>query len=423
MDDRHPRRGLVRQLGQVGALHPAPREVQRVQVAGGQGGDGLGADHHPGVLDDLEHLPDAVVYPADQGADRRATPWLPGAEGQLAGGGGLQAHLVLDVGDHHAVPLTERPVLVDQVLGHQEHGQSLGAGAVARRAGQHQVEDVLGQVVLGAGDEPLDALQVPGAVGLLDGPGAPGADVGARVRLGQHHGRAPLVLDGLLGEPLLLRRAQVPQHPGHGVPAGVHPDRGVGAEDQLGHGPVERPRRLGPAQLGGQGQPVPLGVHERAVGRAQRLGHPYRVRGGVEDRGVPVGVGEGRGQRAGGHRVQLGQDGPGRLLVQVRIGLLTEHILAPQHLEQVKLDVPQVALVVAHPQLHCSPFTVPAPMLPASNIRCYPLVTRASTGTLDTPAPIRSADTNGSARHYWPHVRIFVSFYTSLITGDYASLM
>ena len=35
---------------------------------------------------------------------------------------------------------------------------------------------------------------------------------------------------------------------------------------------------------------------------------------------------------------------------------LAEQVLAPQHLEQIELDVPQVALVVAHPLLHCSPF-------------------------------------------------------------------
>jgi 2-oxoisovalerate dehydrogenase E2 component (dihydrolipoyl transacylase) len=99
VDDRHPRRGLVRHLGEVGTLRPVPGEVQRVQVIGGQGGDGLGPDHHPGVLDDHEHLPDAVVHAADQGADREPLR----AERHLAGSGSLQAHLVLDVGDDYAV--------------------------------------------------------------------------------------------------------------------------------------------------------------------------------------------------------------------------------------------------------------------------------------------------------------------------------
>ena len=55
---------------QVGALHPVLGVLQGVEVAGGEGGDRLGADHHPGVLDDHEHLPDAVVL-----RRRAASPW------------------------------------------------------------------------------------------------------------------------------------------------------------------------------------------------------------------------------------------------------------------------------------------------------------------------------------------------------------
>ena len=283
---------------------------------------------------------------------RVPTAGLIRAERHLAGGRRLQAHLVLDVGDDDAVALAHRPVLGDQVLGHQEHRQALGARAVAFRPGQHQVEDVVGQVVLGAGDEALDPLDVPGPVRLLDGPGPAGPDVGAGVGLGQHHGGAPLALDGLLSEPLLVRRAEVPQHAGHRVTARVHPDGRVGAEDQLGHGPVQRPGRLGPAQFGGQRQPVPLGVHERAVGLAQRLGNPHRMGGRVEHRRIPVRVGEGLGERAGGHPLELVEDAADGLFVKFGVGGLTEQILTPQHLEEVELDVSQVALIVAHPPLH-----------------------------------------------------------------------
>ncbi|CNN23709.1 Uncharacterised protein [Mycobacterium tuberculosis] len=68
MCDRHPGRGLVGHLGQVGTLHAGLGVLKRVEVAGGQRRDGLRADHHAGLLNDLEHLRDAVVYLADQPA-------------------------------------------------------------------------------------------------------------------------------------------------------------------------------------------------------------------------------------------------------------------------------------------------------------------------------------------------------------------
>src|SRR5690606_20403842 len=43
-------RGVLGVGGQVGALHAVLGVVQRAEVVGGQGGDGLGADHHAGVL-------------------------------------------------------------------------------------------------------------------------------------------------------------------------------------------------------------------------------------------------------------------------------------------------------------------------------------------------------------------------------------
>ena len=205
---RHARRGLVRHLGQVGTLDARLGVLQRVEVAGRQGGDGLGAHHHAGLLDDLEHLRDAVVHLADQPALGRHAVL---AEGQLAGGRDLQAHLVLDVGDEDAVALAGLAGLgVEQELRHEEQRQTLGARSGALGAGQHQVQDVLEQVVgVTGGDEALDAVDVPGAVVLLDGLGAAGADVRTGVRLGEHHGRAPAALGGQHGPLLLLLGAEV----------------------------------------------------------------------------------------------------------------------------------------------------------------------------------------------------------------------
>ena len=78
--------------------------------------------------------------------------------------------------------------------------------------------------------------------------------------------------------------------------------------------------------------------------------------GRVEDRRVPVGVGERLGQRAGRQPLELAEDAADGLLVEVRVGRLAEQVLAPQHLEEVELDVPQVALVVTH---RCSAISGP----------------------------------------------------------------
>jgi hypothetical protein len=346
MDDRHPGRGLVALLGEVRALHAVLGVVERVEVAGGQGLDRLRADQHPGVLDDHEHLPDAVVHAADEGADRRQA--RVAAEGQLAGRGDLQPHLVLEVGDLDAVALPGRAVGVHVVLGDKEQGQALSAGPRALGPGEHQVEDVLRHVVLGAGDEPLHALDVPGPVWLLNRLGPARTDVGARVRLGQHHRRTPLALDRELGEALLLGGAEQPQDRRERRAVGVHPQARVGPEDEAGDAPLERPRHDGAAKLRRHRQPPPLPVHEGAVRLLEGRGQRHVAGGLVEDRRIAVAVDERFGGRPQREPVDLGQHVARRFLVNLGERPRAEDFLAAEYLEQVELDVPEIALVVAH---------------------------------------------------------------------------
>ena len=164
--DGHARCRLVGHLGQVGTLHAGLGVVERVEVAGRQRRDRLRADHHARVLDHLEHLRDAVVHVTDEVADGR----LLLAEGHLAGGGDLQAHLLLDVGGVHAVASEELAGLeVDEELRHDEQRQTLGACSCALGAGQHQVDDVVRHVVLAGRDEALHALDAPRAVAVVEG--------------------------------------------------------------------------------------------------------------------------------------------------------------------------------------------------------------------------------------------------------------
>ena len=174
---RRTRRRLARRRG--ARRHRA--DVRRHRAGPNDGGHqghrdvaiGLGAHHHSGLLDDVEHLRDAFVHLADEPADGGYVV-LP--EGQLAGRGDLEPHLVLDVGDEDAVALAGLAGLgVEVVLRHEEQRQALGTGSGTLGAGQHQVQDVLAEIVgVTGGDEALHAVDVPGAVGLLDGLGTAG---------------------------------------------------------------------------------------------------------------------------------------------------------------------------------------------------------------------------------------------------------
>nr|BFF02159.1 hypothetical protein GCM10020241_38340 [Streptoalloteichus tenebrarius] len=72
------------------------------------------------------------------------------------------------------------------------------------------------------------------------------------------------------------------------------------------------------------------------------------MRRGVEHRRVAVGVGEGLGQRTGREVVQLREHAPGGVLVGLLERPGAQPLLDLEHLEEVELQVPQVALVVAH---------------------------------------------------------------------------
>ena len=109
-------------------------------------------------------------------------------------------------------------------------------------------------------------------------------------------------------------------------------------------------------------------------GLLEGLGHPDRRGRRVEDRRVAVSLGERLGDRTGGQPVDLVQDPARGLLVELGIRLRAQQVLPAQHLEQVELDVTEVALVVTHRGLPVRSQR----MLLASNKRSYyQRVTRA----------------------------------------------
>jgi hypothetical protein len=72
------------------------------------------------------------------------------------------------------------------------------------------------------------------------------------------------------------------------------------------------------------------------------------VRLGVEDRGIAVAVDEGCGEVVGREALDLVEDAADGVLVHLLEDALAELLLESEQLEQVELDVADVALVVAH---------------------------------------------------------------------------
>ncbi|MNI78411.1 hypothetical protein D3C73_1347830 [compost metagenome] len=93
------------------------------------------------------------------------------------------------------VALPGRTIGVDQPLGHQEQADALDARGGVGQSGEHQVNDVVAEVLFAAADENLAAAELVAAVGLRLGAGAQQCQVGSGLGLGEAHGAGPLAAD------------------------------------------------------------------------------------------------------------------------------------------------------------------------------------------------------------------------------------
>ena len=109
----------------------------------------------------------------------------------------MNPELVLDRRAQDVVARTERTVRVDQEFRHDEKRNALDAFGRIRRAREHEMDDVLGVVLLAVGDEDFLALKLVGAITLRNRPGAYRGQVRARLRLGQVHRAGPRASDHL----------------------------------------------------------------------------------------------------------------------------------------------------------------------------------------------------------------------------------
>ena len=103
----------------------------------------------------------------------------------------MDTQLVLQPDAFDIVTPTETAVVFDMKLRHQEQRNATGAFGCIGQAGENQMNDVFGQVVLAVGDENLGAGNTVGAVAGRLGLSLDQRQIGTGMGLGQVHGARP----------------------------------------------------------------------------------------------------------------------------------------------------------------------------------------------------------------------------------------
>ena len=190
-----------------------------------------------------------------------------------------------------------------------------------------------GQVVgVPVGDEALDAVDVPGAVGLRDCLGASRTHIGPRIGFGEHHGGAPVALDRHCGPALLLLISDVVEDVGKDRADEIHEGRGLSAQRKLADRPGHHRRRRHAADGLGETDAEPLPLLPGAERPLEGLGKSDGVRVWVERRRVTVSVRERFGQRSLGQPCGLAEHLAHRVAVKVTELAGGEHLLEIEHL-------------------------------------------------------------------------------------------
>ena len=217
-----------------------------------------------------EHGLEALVGLADDPAGGTV-------EVEHGSGRGLDAHLVLERGADHAVARAEGAVGIRDDLGHDEERDAARALGCIRQAREHDVDDVLGEVVLAGADEDLVAVEPVAAVAAVFGLGGDLPEIGAALRLGEAHRAGPAALGQRRHVDVLQRLGRVLHDRVHAAEreAGIHRERPVGSAGHLALEQAHAHRQALAAVLGGVREALPAALHELVVGvlEAGRGGH------------------------------------------------------------------------------------------------------------------------------------------------------
>ena len=226
----------------------------------------LHADAEPRLVHHGEHGMQAAIGFAHQPAGRAVVI-------HHAGRVAVNAHLLFERAAHDFVALAERAVGLRQNLRHDEERNALGALGRAFDARQHEMDDVLGEIMLARGDENLGAGDLVAAVALRRRLGAQQAEIGAAMRLGEIHRAGPCAGDHL-GQIdfLLLGRAVREQRRDRALrQPRIHGERHVGRAQEFVDRFGERHRQALPAELGRRRDAHPAAVDELLVGLFKSL--------------------------------------------------------------------------------------------------------------------------------------------------------
>ena len=262
----------------------------------------------------------------------------------------MDAHLVFDRAAAHRVALAERAVAGHAHLGHDEQRDAAAALRCVGQAGQHEMHDVVGEVVLTGGDEDLGAGDRIAVVTERFGAGLEQAEIGAALRLGQAHRAGPGAGDQRLEEDLLL--------PGLAVVM-QRVDRAVRQQRKVAPGEVRRVdhffqadadgmRHVHAAEFGRCAHAGPAAIGELVIRRLEAVGRRHRAGGLVETHALFVADAVERGEHGFAHARALVEHGIDRLAVGVVEAERGEQGRHLQDVVQGEADVVQRGGVGAH---------------------------------------------------------------------------
>ena len=156
---------------------------------------------------------------------------------QHAGGRRLDAHLVFNGAHRHTVPVAGGAGIRGEILWHQEQGDPLGTARGIGELRQHEVHNVLGQVMVAGRDEDFRAGNPIGTIAVGHRFGVNHAEIGAGMRFGEAHRPAPGPVNQFREEPVLEGIRPVAQQGtdrAMGEPR-VHAEGEIGGTEHLFH--------------------------------------------------------------------------------------------------------------------------------------------------------------------------------------------